>query len=242
MNQEYIILCLGILLLLYILYTRYSSHQPRYNLYNGPYWANPTDVDKTYRLGDLIYNRALDYNYLTNVKKKWPDSIGDKYLRYVGFPQKNERLNYDIIDRILREMNNVKPDKNTLVIHLRLGDTVTIWNQGIVENWMINKNHYVKGPEYYKNLIPILKQNKDIHTINIVTGAHLDEDLNESCKYLDHIIDIFKNDYTVNVKITNNPDKDFYYMCHSEYFCPSGGGYSNLVKSMVQKYNKHIIE
>ena len=227
--------------LLYFLYNKYNLTY-KYNLYNGPYWANPTDVDKTYRLGDLIYNRALDYNYLTNVKNRWPDSIGDKYLRYVGFPLKNERLNYDIIDRVLQEMNYEKPDKYTLVIHLRLGDTVTLWKQGIVENWMINKNHYVKDPEYYKNLIPTLKKNKGIHTINIVTGVHLDEDLNESGKYLDHIVSIFDYDYDVEVKITNNPDKDFYYMCHSEYFCPSGGGYSNLVKYMVQKYNKHIIE
>ena len=235
---------LGIILVLFIIYLLYNYNKPKpkskYNLYNGPYWGDSTDGSKSYRLGDLIYKFSLDYNYLTNVKNRWPDSIGDKYLRYVGFPQKYDRLRYDIIDKILQEMRYDKPCNHTLVVHLRLGDTVKMWQKNTVDYWMEDKNHYVKGPEYYKNLIPVIKQNKDIHTIDIVTGAHLDEDLDESNKYLDHIVDIFKNDYNVNVKITNNPDKDFYYMSHSKYFCPSGGGYSNLIQHMVQLY-KHTI-
>ena len=238
--MEYVILCVSVLLLLYLLYIKYSKRKPTYNLYNGPYWADSTDDTKSYRLGDLIHKFSLDYNYLTNVKNRWPDSIGDKYLRYVGFPQKYDRLRYDIIDKILQEMNYDKPGNDTLVVHLRLGDTVKMWQKNTVDFWMKDKNHYVKDPEYYRRLIPQIKKNRDIQTIDIVTGAHLDEDLDESNKYLDHIVDIFKNDYNVNVKITNNPDKDFYYMCHSKYFCPSGGGYSNLIQHMVQLY-KHTI-
>jgi len=241
MNQEYTLLCIFLMLLLCLLYNKYY-HKPKYNLYNGPYWGNPTDDNQSYRLGDLIYKFSLDYNYLQNVKHRWPNSIGDKYLRYVGFPRKYDRLRYDIIDKILKEENYNKPDKHTLVIHLRLGDTLRMWKEGVVEYFMKDKNHYVKDPEYYKQLLPKLKQIKDIHSIDIVTGAHLEDNLDDSNEYLEHIIDIFKNDYPVNVKITNNPDKDFYYMCHSEYFCPSGGGYSNLIKSMINNYKKHLIE
>jgi len=240
MNQEYTLLCISLIILLYLLYNKYYR-KPKYNLYNGPYWGNPTDDTQCYRLGDLIYKFSLDYNYLQNVKNKWPDSIGDKYLRYVGFPHNYDRLRYDIIDKILQEEDYEKPDKHTLVIHLRLGDTVKMWKQKVVDFWMKDKNHYVKDTDYYKNLLYKLKQIKDIHKIDIVAGAHLDDDLDESNEYLDHIVDILNKDYEVNVKITNNPDKDFYYMCHSEYFCPSGGGYSNLVKDMLMKYNKVVI-
>jgi hypothetical protein len=241
MNLEYVVIIISLLLLLYLLYSKYTS-KPKYDLYNGSYWANPTDDTKSYRLGDLIYKFSLDHTYLTNVKNRWPASIGDKYLRYVGFPQKYDRLRYDIIDRILLEETYDKPDKHTLVIHLRLGDTITMWKQGKVDFWMKDNNHYVKDPEYYEHLVPILQQIKGIHAIDIVAGAHVDDDLQVSSEYLDHIVKIFNQHYKVTVKITNNPDKDFYYMCNSSYFCPSGGGYSNLVTAMVRKYKNQIIE
>ena len=51
MNQEYTLLCICFILLLCLLYHKYNL-QPTYNLYNGPYWGNPTDDTQSYRLGD----------------------------------------------------------------------------------------------------------------------------------------------------------------------------------------------
>ena len=67
MNQEYTLLCICLILLVCLLYNKYYL-KTRYNLYNGPYWGNPTDDNLSYRLGDLIYKFSLDYNYLQNVK------------------------------------------------------------------------------------------------------------------------------------------------------------------------------
>ena len=230
---------LGIIILLFLLCLLYN-YKPKYNLYNGPYWDS-------YRLGDIVNGYMIrsddpkQKKYLKDISTRWPNSIADKYVKQSGYPKSYKMNDLHILQNILDGINYDKPDKNTLVIHLRLGDTVEMWKKGEIQSWMNGKTHYVKGPDYYKQLLPKLKEITDIHNIDIIVGVHYNIELDDSIEYLDNIVDIFKNDYNVNVKITNNPDKDFYYMCHSEYFCPSGGGYSNLVKSMVKLYNNEII-
>ena len=229
-TYEYIV-PLGIVVIILMIYYMYGSN-PKYNLYNGTYWGH-------YRLGDIINGymiRSIDpqqKQYLRDVSTRWPNSIADKYIKNAGYPQSFKIWDLDIVVNILDEMNYEKPDKHTMVLHLRLGDVVGMWKDNKVENYMEDKNYYVKDLEYYKDLLTKIKKIRDIQRINIVTGTHHNQDIDESIKHLDHIVFIFDSDYDVNVKITNNPDKDFYYMCHSKY--------SNLVKDIVVRKGNIIL-
>ena len=223
-----------IILLVYLLYN--YNNKPKYNLYNGPYWYY-------YRLGDIINGYMIRSNepgqkkYLEDISTRWPESISDKYVKRSSYPHSFKIRDLNILIDILNEINDEKPSTNTLVIHLRLGDVVGMWNKGILSGTTTSINHYVKGPEYYKQILQKIKQNNNIQNIKIITGTHFNQDIDASINYLDHIVSIFDSDYDVEVKITNNPDKDFYYMCHSKFFCPSGGGFSNLIKDIVVKQN-----
>ena len=222
----------------YLLYLNYSTN--KYDLYNSEYWTS-------YRLGDIVSGYMIrsdaedQKQYLKDISTRWPGSIADNYVKRCGYPETFKMNDLDILVNILDEMDYEKPDKYSLVIHIRLGDVVTMWSNKEVHPWMNNNNYYVKGPEYYKKLLNKIKQNDNIHDIRIITGTHSDKGIDASIKYLDNIVSIFDNDYEVEVKITNNPDKDLYYMCHSRYFCPSGGGYSELIRGIVTKKNNIIV-
>ena len=168
-----------------------------------------------------------DRDYLININKKFPDSIGSKYVEYVGFPNSFKAEDFDIIKKIFGELDYKKPGKNTLVIHLRIGDT-------------IHNSNYTYKIEYYNKLLEKIKNNNNIKYIDIVTGSHFNTNIRESSQYINKIKDIFERYYPTEIIITKNPDKDFYYMCHSNYFAKSGGGYSDLISKYLQKENKYV--
>ena len=166
-------------------------------------------------------------SYLDIIPKKYPNSIGHKYINSVGYPNTYKTKDFKTIKKILKDLNYSKPEKNSLVIHLRLGDVLSYKH----------KSDYVYDLEYYKDLLNNVLKNKNIKNIHIVTGLHKNVYVEASNKRLHSIINVFKNYYPVKVIITKNPDKDFYYMCHSKYFVSAGGGFSELVTQYL-KYNK----
>ena len=132
---------------------------------------------------------------------------------------------FKTIRKIFRGFKYKKPDKSTLVIHLRLGDTVS----------NVYGDEYSYSIDYYRQLFNKIKRNKKIKKIDIVTGLHRNVYIKKSNKILNQIISIFRETYPVNVLITKNPDKDFYYMCHSKFFANSGGGFSLLITNFLKQ-------
>jgi hypothetical protein len=119
----------------------------------------------------------------------------------------------------------VIPNKDTLVIHVRIGDMVN-------HAWM---DSYVPPIPYYKRILQSLKKYPQVRKVRIIAGAHLDQNARASSKLLDDIMSIFKDHYDTQLVLTHNPDKDFYYMCQSKYFVKSGGGFSNLIEKYVKE-------
>ena len=166
-------------------------------------------------------------SYLNGLHKNFPNSIASKYIKNVGYPGKYKIKDFNVIKKIFNELDYKNPDKSTLVIHLRLGDVLS-------KKYI---NDYVYNTEYYKELFEKIKINKFIKKVDIVTGLHKNVFVNASNIRLNKIVKIFSEKYPVKVVITKNPDKDFYYMCHSKFFVGAGGGFSQLVSDYL-KYTK----
>ena len=180
-------------------------------------WADPHDKTKS---------------YIQQIHKNFPKSFAAKYVSMIGFPHDYKIEDFSTIRKIFSTFHYKKPTKNTLVIHLRLGDVLAPYY----------KNEYAYGFEYYQDLLQRIKKNKHIPHIDIVTGLHTNTYVKPSNKMLQRIMDLYKTVYPVSLILTKNPDKDFYYMCHSKYFASSGGGFSRLISNYVKKHKGKVYD
>ena len=171
--------------------------------------------------------------YVEMIHTRYPNSIASDYVREVGYPDTFRIEDYKVIDKIMRRRKHFKkPDKSTLVIHLRLGDVLSPYYGNV----------YAYDYDYYKELLTKVLRNKKIKKIDIVTGLHKNVFVKKSNQYLHKIVQLFKEHYPVKVVITKNPDKDFYYMTHSSYFASSGGGFSRLISEYLYTKRKKVYE
>ena len=197
------------------------SHTDKENIkwcrQNKEFWTNPKNKKQS---------------YLMALHKNFPNSIASKYITYVGYPNDYSVKNFKIIKKIFTELSYKKPLETSFVIHLRLGDVLSAKY----------KDEYVYDIDYYENLVNRIKKNKKIKKVDIVTGLHKNVYVKQSINHLNRIVKIFKEFYPVEVIITKNPDKDFYYMCHSKYFSPAGGGFSKLIKEYLKFTKSKIYE
>ena len=209
-----------VLLLITVIYFYQNPSHPIYDIYNGPEWDH-------YRLGDIINGWSWENNdshYLRDVKHKWSNSIAYLYMKHVGYPSSFKNNDLPTLRYIFSTMNEKQPTADTLVIHIRLGDVLT----------HKRKEEYVRDLPFYKRMHAKLKDYPEIKKVAFVAGAHLDKNKEASSKMLYDTMRVFR-DYDTQLLLTHDPDKDFYYMCHSKYFMKSGGGFSNLIEAYVRK-------
>ncbi len=238
-KYKFEIICISVIIISLFMYHNYIlnniQNYKEYNLYNGGEWDE-------YRFGDIFggwfysnLNKDKYPYYLRDINKNYPNSFGSKYVQYSGYPKSFKKNDYDILEKIFNEYNYDKPDNNTLVVHLRLGDVLNTSKTDYI--------NYYYSYDYYHKLLEKIKKNNNIKKVDIVTGLHYNTMLKESNDRLNIIRNIFEENYPVNIIITNNPDKDLYYMCHSKYFCRSGkeGGYTNIISNYVKRNKNNIV-
>tara|TARA_B100002019_G_C21273145_1_gene603592 strand:+ start:2755 stop:3540 length:786 start_codon:yes stop_codon:yes gene_type:complete len=225
-------LCLSIFIYLYD-----PEKYIEYNLYNGEKWG-PKETSEAYRFGDIftgyIYdnkNNDNNPNYLRDIEKNYPNSFGSKYVKYSGYPKTYKKNDFDILSKIFSECKYETPDDETLVVHLRLGD--------ILNKSISHYSDYYHDESFYHKLLQKVKLNKNIKKVDIITGLHKNVYIKESNDRLNKIRNIFAKHYPVNVIITNDPDKDLYYMCHSKYFVKSGkrGEFTGIISEYIKYFN-----
>ena len=170
-------------------------------------------------------------SYIQSLHKNFPGSIASKYVKAVGYPKAYKMGDHATIKQIFSKFKYKKPSHSTLVIHLRLGDTIT-GDYG---------KEYSHNLKYYENLLKKVRRNKKIKKVDIVTGLHINVYVKESNKRLNEIVHMFEKFYPVEVILTKNPDKDFYYMSHSKFFANSGGGFSLLVTEYLKQDKKNKV-
>ena len=191
-----------------------------------------------YRLGDIIkywtnpkYDK-FEYEYIKSIHKKYPNSLGDKYLKKNPKYKKNLDLFFKIVDKEIKKQNIPKLD---CILHLRIGDVI---NQ--------NLENYITKPDKLKNnLIKLKKTYGKNLRVNIIYGSHYNmkgESLKKNIDYLNKIKNIFKDlDIQYEINTSKNPDTDFLLMCNSNIFIQSGGGYSGLIADFVKSRGKKVI-
>ena len=204
------------------------------NLVNEKKWQN-------YRLGDILkgyFIKNKEYKYINSIEYRYPNSIGDKYLK------KKKKLDLQILNEILNEIKNKKkPNKNDIVVHLRLGDSLLDFKN--------NKFTYLK----YKHKTYAITLNKFEKTLKkldnkkkiiLVYGIHNSGGIKKkkfSEIYLKKIREILKK-YNFKFQERNNfnPDDDFYFMTQSKTFIKSGGGYSGIISKIVKLNGGVVID
>ena len=194
----------------------------------------PFDIDDDWcqgHKGVWMDPKGSDKTYIESLHKNFPRSIASKYVKSVGYPKSYKVEDYETIKGIFDKFKYKKPDPSTLVIHLRLGDTVAK-DYG---------QEYSYDLKYYEKLFRKIRRNKKIKKVDIVTGLHINVYVKESNERLNQIVQIFSKHYPVEVILTKNPDKDFYYMAHSKFFANSGGGFSLLVTNYLKHDKKNKI-
>ena len=195
--------------------------------------------NKYYRYGDTIYHKGNEWNIcVKNIvrKDKFKNTILRQYFdkcphknlrRPPPFIQTKNILN-EIVNRMIENNKDIKlPDKNEIVIHLRLGDTCG-WPKGKKKN--------------YFQIIDKLLNKFEINKISFVTAFHYDGSLNDTTfsdksfeknklflkEFLGKFFDKYKN---INIDIVSNKnvDHDFIYMLKSQYFISDFKGFSKLI-------------
>ena len=182
-----------------------------------------------YRLGDMIIHQSHRLKVEQYHHQHFPNSIASDYMK-----QTTKQNDFDVLIKIIDTKNIIKPNKDDLIIHLRLGDVID--KHEVIDTLITNNNHaYIKSLQYYDTLLQNI--NKDIiKRIILVSGSHRDLNFKKSTLYINCIKKYCENyGFKVELRLGNHPDDDFVYMCNSTYYTPAGGGYSNLIKKIVQK-------
>ena len=157
--------------------------------------------------------------------------------------KKNIHILKKIVDNKIKKENIKIPDKNDIILHLRLGDSIKDYkNNKFIYHKQYNGKSYATQIEKLHNLLPYVKNKKII----IIYGKHFkfnekNNKLNEL--YLKKIKLFLKsNNIKFEEKLSGNPDKDFMYMSKSKFFVKSGGGYSDLISRIVKLNNNNVID
>ncbi len=206
-------------------------------LYNNEYhW---------YRIGDVFqFGKGPKYKEIKYHEKQFPDSIAAEYLTKI---KDNERKDINLLKNILDNRPKLKnlPEKNSLVLHMRVGDVFCKSTEekelhpmtkrlGAVDKW---HDHYTKkdNPHWWYDILAFMNE-KNIDKVYIIVGSHKPECLLESSDFIMDKINMFKkNDKYVFLRIGNSPDEDILWAKHAKNFASTGGGYGRLIGKCVKK-------
>lgn len=126
-----------------------------------------TNPSNTYRLSDMIRGcwGGRKFHY-----ENYPDSIATQYMKIKNkFPKKEKVISFSKID--FKSLTSIikrkkykdvkKPDSNTIIIHLRVGDVIDrtkltvddFLHKSPAETKFKNGKNYVYNLDYYKHII-----------------------------------------------------------------------------------------
>ena len=198
-----------------------------------------------YRIGDVFkFGKGPKYKEIKYHEKQFPDSIAAEYLTKI---KDNERKDINLLKNILDNRPKLKklPEKNSLVLHMRVGDVFCKSMEekelhpmtkrlGAVDKW---HDHYTKkdDPHWWYDILAFMNE-KNIDKVYIIVGSHTPECLLESSDFIMDKINMFKkNDKYVFLRIGNSPDEDILWAKHAKNFASTGGGYGRLIGECVKK-------
>jgi hypothetical protein len=201
-----------------------------------------------YRLGDMIIAKerwnddGQEYHY-----KNFPNSIATEYMKNTN-KQKNYNILLSIVKQRTKETKDL-PNKNDIVIHLRVGDVVednpadviTILSTYTYKDINSHSNYTAPLSDLDYKISKI--NQKDIGKLIFVAGSHIEMPTPKSCQYIEIVKRYFEDKgYNVQTRLGKKADEDFIFMCNAKYFVPAtNGGYTNLIKNIVKLMGNLIL-
>ena len=192
-----------------------------------------------YRFSDIFRewsSASKGTPYRESFLKRFPNTLGGKYLRKYKKNKDFKTLNEIIDEEYVPKLDSL-PDENTVVVHLRIGDVILkkkdkVEGKKYHEYDILIKPWFTYGwqPSKYENLAKKLHEENPNYQVILVFGAHFDENKEISEDYVEDIATIFRDrGFKVQEKHTGNPDMDFSYMSQAKIWVPGGGGFANLI-------------
>ena len=208
---------------------------------------------KDYRLGDVFKsnNRRIVMKACDNYHQRFPGSLAAEYVQRIencthGLPAYWDTMLQIVRNRTARNqtLQSMVPDDSTLVIHLRTGDVIDLGNQSIRDYLLFdyttsftfsNQRWYTRSLPFYADIWDkIQSEGIEIDKILVVTGWHKTTDHSRSIAYINELIKYFERLVgTVTLRLNENPDEDVLMMVNSKYFVSAGGGYSQMIATLV---------
>jgi hypothetical protein len=194
------------------------------------------NTNTPYRLGD-VWNCWSEEINLLHIKH-FPDSIAGEYSL---LNTSNIGANKDLMKEILYKRNNnkiqTKPDE--MILHIRIGDVLAKHNVDSRATWSGNglwREFFCKcnDQEWWANIVSYIKYN-NISKLYIMTGAHVNEGIDESYEYIQSIIKFISKTcrkVRLEYRFGNNPDDDVLFCLGAKHIQSTGGGYGELLKEV----------
>ena len=188
---------------------------------NPWFWYRLGDMVRSKEMRDMECGKKLHY-------KLYPDSLASQYMR-----EANKSNDFNLLINIVKKHPlDLKPEKDEVAVHLRVGDIIDDSEYTVKEllekrRPFSNGNFYVKPLSFYEKHLTQIQAKK----IVIVAGGCKAQDFTKSKVYIEKIKTLFEESgFNVRTRLGYSPDDDFVYMCRSNLFIQSGGGFSWLVK------------
>ena len=222
-----------------------------------------TEYWKEYRISDGIAR-----SYSAPGCEKYPNSIVCEYHHETEEPRDIKALTR-VLDRYSNQNTHIElADRQSIVVHLRLGDglcaridptcrgTVTsvpnCWehDDDCFRNPDSETKHYAYSKAWYLPLLYELEAFQDRYVVIVSDFTHWtrtsdprEGNYTVDEVYAQNVYNFFsEHGFDVKMKRTGTPDADFVYMCSSAVFLQGGGGYSNLVASVVRERGRIVLQ
>jgi hypothetical protein len=226
-----IILLIVIILIFFLI--KILNHDDFYNYIKDV----PYNHGTAYRLGDVYYyGKTAKYNNIKYHEKVFPGSIACEYLKNLKkFDRQNLNLLISIINK--KSIKEKPPEKDSLVIHARLGDVLCTYKSQWKNFYKIKMDYYSKknNKKFWENILKKMNDN-NLNKVYIVTGFHYKKCIEESLKFLKELEIFFKNaGKEVVLRVDKDPDEDVIWMSQSSHFATTGGGFGRIIQGIVKK-------
>lgn len=204
-----------------------------------------------YRITDVIYKKGFRWKHSTEMvlsNPKYDNTILREYLLKNSNKSVNLNTLYNCISNHSTKNNSLVPAQDELVVHLRMGDVVSINNFSSRHSGYLNKLKRIIKNSLNKIVINKLTivtcfayqvwSEDSIHLkpANVPTYSYSDKDQDMNIQLMTGIFDSLSEfDFELGVQSSTDPDDDLIYCTFANHFIQdirNIGGFSKLLSDL----------
>ena len=198
------------------------------------------------------YRGSLADQYLKHAHEtRSASEIGDRAAFY-PYPDNatgtrpSLSFDVDLLEHLVERL--VKPSNTTLVVHLRIGDTLLIPPGTVDALWAAQKSDwYIRPRGFYECIAPQLPNATLTHVVFVASNVHINvaqlwqgADIERRSEWYKALVDgwfahrlpharrVWRSEHFA-------PDHDFAYMAAARHLVPGGGGYAAAAATLAER-------